>query len=174
MTVLSVLLVFLLLVLGSCFWVYRFGFYSPNRTQNDDFAVAVVPKGDPRRPVVEAMIAAVRELPYESVSIRSHDGLRLCGRYIHQHDGAPLDIRLTEKSTEEDVEKTVVCLRQLPAVTEIMQEEPRLLRIRVNGEEETCAAVLRELARQEIPVCDYHRAPINLEKVFMEVTQDDA
>ena len=92
MTVLSVLLVFLLLFLGSCFWVYRFGFYSPNRTQNDDFAVAVVPKGDPRRPVVEAMIAAVRELPYEPVSIRSHDGLRLCGRYIHQHDGAPLDI----------------------------------------------------------------------------------
>ena len=92
MTVLFVLFIFLLLFFGSCFWVYRFGFYSPNRTQNDDFAVAVVPKGDPRRPAVEAMIAAVRELPYESVSIRSHDGLRLCGRYIHQHDGAPLDI----------------------------------------------------------------------------------
>ena len=92
MAVLLILFLLALLFLGSCYWVYRFGFYSPNRTQNDDFAVAVIPKKDPRRPGVEAMIAAVRELPYEPVSIRSHDGLRLCGRYYHQHDGAPLDI----------------------------------------------------------------------------------
>ena len=114
----------------------------------------------------------------DSLTILDHGRLVFSGSVEalaeKMNGNAPLDIRLTEKSTEEDVEKTVVCLRQLPAVTEIMQEEPRLLRIRVNGEEETCAAVLRELARQEIPVCDYHRAPINLEKVFMEVTQDDA
>ena len=114
----------------------------------------------------------------DSLTILDHGRLVFSGSVEalaeKMNGNAPLDIRLTEKSTEEDVEKTVVCLRQLPAVTEIMQEEPRLLRIRVNGEEETCAAVLRELARQEIPVCDYHRAPINLEKVFMEVTQSDA
>ena len=32
--------------------------------------------------------------------------------------------------------------------------------------------VLRQLVLKGVPVCDYHRAPMNLEKVFMEVTQD--
>lgn len=38
------------------------------------------------------MIDAVNSLPYERVTIRSHDGLTLSGRYYHQRDGAPLNI----------------------------------------------------------------------------------
>ena len=72
------------------------------------------------------------------------------------------------------VEQAVTILREMPFVTEILQEEPCLLRIRMDGTEETCAGVLRELALRSVPVCDFHRAPMNLEKVFMEVTQDDA
>ena len=51
---------------------------------------------------------------------------------------------------------------------------PALLRIRLDGDQEACGAVLRELVLRGVPVTDFHRAPMNLEKVFMEVTQDDA
>ena len=31
---------------------------------------------------------------------------------------------------------------------------------------------VEQLILRGVPVCDYHRAAMNLEKVFMEVTQD--
>ena len=42
----------------------------------------------------------------------------------------------------------------------------------MEGGVEFCPEVLRKLVAENIPVCDFHRAPMNLEKVFMEVTQD--
>lgn len=47
-----------------------------------------------------------------------------------------------------------------------------MLRVRLHGEEAACADVLRMLMREELPIADFHRAPMNLEKVFMEVTQN--
>ena len=38
--------------------------------------------------------------------------------------------------------------------------------------EDQTAHILRELVSRGVPVCDFHRAPMNLEKVFMEVTED--
>ena len=32
--------------------------------------------------------------------------------------------------------------------------------------------ILQQLITRGVPVCDFHRAPMNLEKVFMEVTED--
>ena len=84
---------------------------------------------------------------------------------------APVDIRLTEGSGTEAVETAVRCLREMPGVTEILQEEPLLLRVRLEGGQEACGAAIRELVGHGVPVCDFHRAPMNLEKVFMEVTQ---
>ena len=55
---------------------------------------------------------------------------------------------------------------------EILQEESCLLRIRTEGGEQENTRILRELMNREIPVCDFHRASMNLEKVFMEVTGD--
>ena len=85
---------------------------------------------------------------------------------------APLDIRLTEGCGEEAVEQAVRALRELPFVTEILQTEPRLLQVRLDGQETACAQALQTLVGQGVPVSDFHRAPMNLEKVFMEVTQD--
>ena len=93
---------------------------------------------------------------------------------------APLDIRLVpaavpqSPTASQTVEEAVRCLRELPYVTEITQEEPFLLRVRLEGGEDVCMAMMRELVTRNIPVCDFHRAPMNLEKVFMEVTQSDA
>ena len=73
---------------------------------------------------------------------------------------------------EEAAEQAVDCLRQLPFVREILQEEPFLLRLRADGGEAESRQALQELVSRGIPVCDFHRVPMNLEKVFMEVTGD--
>ena len=90
MTVLSVLLFLFLLFFGVLYGVYRYIFYSPDKTQNDDYTLAEGSHSDQKRRQICAMIDAVRAIPYEKVTIRSHDGLTLCGRYYHQKDGAPL------------------------------------------------------------------------------------
>lgn len=45
------------------------------------------------KPLQDEIIAEFLEAPYEEVSITSHDGLKLTGRYYHVADGAPLEIQ---------------------------------------------------------------------------------
>lgn len=114
----------------------------------------------------------------DSLTILDHGELVFSGTVDELSDrmngNAPLDIRLAEIAGAEAVEEAVRCLREMPYITEILQEEPFLLRVRLEGGEDVCMAAMRELVTRNIPVCDFHRAPMNLEKVFMEVTQDDA
>ena len=111
----------------------------------------------------------------DSLTILDHGQLVFSGSVDALSDkmngNAPLDIRLTEGCGEEQVETAVRCLKEMPAVTEITQEEPFLLRIRLENGADVCEDVLRQLILKGVPVCDFHRAPMNLEKVFMEVTQ---
>ena len=112
----------------------------------------------------------------DSLTILDHGHLVFSGSVEELSDkmngNAPLDIRLAEDSGETAVEQAVTCLKELPCVTEILQEEPFLLRVRLAEGADVCPDVLRELVMKGVPVCDFHRAPMNLEKVFMEVTQD--
>ena len=112
----------------------------------------------------------------DSLTILDHGQLVFSGSVEELSDkmngNAPLDIRLTEGCGGENVEAAVRCLKEMPAVTEITQEEPFLLRVRLADGADACPDVLRRLVTQGVPVCDFHRAPMNLEKVFMEVTQD--
>jgi ABC-2 type transport system ATP-binding protein len=114
----------------------------------------------------------------DSLTILDHGELVFSGTVDELSDrmngNAPLDIRLAETAGAEAVEEAVRCLREMPYITEILQEEPFLLRVRLEGGEDVCMAAMRELVTRNIPVCDFHRATMNLEKVFMEVTQDDA
>ena len=43
--------------------------------------------------VQDAVIKEFLDVPFEEVSITSHDGLKLTGRYYHVADGAPLEIQ---------------------------------------------------------------------------------
>ena len=112
----------------------------------------------------------------DSLTILDHGELVFSGSVGELSDkmngNAPLDIRLEEGCGENAVETAVRCLKEMPEVTEILQEEPFLLRVRLENGGEMCAEVLRRLIMNGVPVCDFHRAPMNLEKVFMEVTQD--
>ena len=51
-------------------------------------------------------------------------------------------------------------------------EDCEWIRIRLENGADVCSDVLRQLVMKGVPVIDFHRAPMNLEKVFMEVTQD--
>ena len=112
----------------------------------------------------------------DSLTILDHGELVFSGGVEELSDkmngNAPLDIRLTEGCGEENVEAAVRCLKEMPVVTEITQEEPFLLKVRLADGTDACPDVLRQLVMKGVPVCDFHRAPMNLEKVFMEVTQD--
>ena len=112
----------------------------------------------------------------DSLTILDHGELVFSGSVEALNDkmngNAPLDIRLTEGCGEENVETAVRCLKEMPAVNEILREEPYLLRIRLENGADVCSDVLRQLVMKGVPVIDFHRAPMNLEKVFMEVTQD--
>ena len=111
----------------------------------------------------------------DSLTILDHGELVFSGSVEALNDkmngNVPLDIRLTEGCGEENVETAVRCLKEMPAVTEILREEPYLLRIRLTNDADVCPDVLRQLVMKGVPVSDFHRAPMNLEKVFMEVTQ---
>ena len=112
----------------------------------------------------------------DSLTILDHGHLVFSGSVAELSDkmngNAPLIIRLQEGCGGETVERAVACLKEMPFLQELLQEEPYCLKARLEGGEEETARMLRELIRQEIPVCDFHRAPMNLEKVFMEVTGD--
>ncbi len=112
----------------------------------------------------------------DSLTILDHGKLIFSGSVTALSDRMngrnPLEIRLQEDSDTKNVETLVTILRENPLVEEITQEEPRLLRVRMGGKEEDLSALLQLLIMRGIPVCDFHRASMNLEKVFMEVTQD--
>ena len=92
MVCLFVFLALALMVLVTAFVVFRLTFHSPNGQQNDDFYLGESEQVEPLRETIYGMIRALNDVPFESVSITSFDGLRLNGRYYHTADGAPLAI----------------------------------------------------------------------------------
>jgi len=86
----------LILLLLSTYIVYCICFreYRPKHT--DERVEYYAPSGEayePYREVIEKGIRNVMDAKdYETVEIMSQDGLKLCGRYYHRNDGAPLVI----------------------------------------------------------------------------------
>lgn len=86
-----ILLILVLLVIGGAYYAYRIAYYAPKsgRDKTPTF------KGHQYEPYLTEINRLFRDLndrPYEFVTIKSHDGLILSGRYYHIRDGAPLDI----------------------------------------------------------------------------------
>lgn len=92
MVLIAVILAAFVIILCLSYAVYRFAFYSPNRRQNNDYAIASTPQTDALHEDILRLIDAANALPYEAVSITSHDDLILSGRYYYQREGAPLNI----------------------------------------------------------------------------------
>ena len=85
---------------------------------------------------------------------------------------APIDIRFAPGAGEESVDAAVALLKQYPGVSGITQEDARTLRVETSAQLAGTDALLRALIEAGAPVEDFHRSPMNLEKVFMEVTRE--
>ena len=87
-----ILIILAAAALGTAFACYHRAFYSPVRSRPDIYNI---PAGDQYQLYREEMIScidALSALPFEQVSIRSRDGLRLTGRYYPVKDGAPVAV----------------------------------------------------------------------------------
>ena len=90
----------------------------------------------------------------------------------HMNGNAPVTIRLAADADAQTVQRAVALIRQQPGVTGVGKEAENNLTVSLEGGDAEAAALLRALSANA-PVVDFHRAPLNLEKVFMEVTKDE-
>lgn len=80
-----------IVMLSGSYYAYRIAFYAP-RKKRDQVVKPKDPQYDPYREEMRRIYHQLNDRPCEFVSIQSHDGLKLSGRYYHVKDGAPLDI----------------------------------------------------------------------------------
>lgn len=83
--------ILLLVLLGGAYYAYRIAFYSPNRDR-DRMPSTSGKQYDPYREEMARLYHQLKDRSFETVTVRSQDGLLLSGRYYHVRDGAPLDI----------------------------------------------------------------------------------
>lgn len=91
MTLLILLLLTSCILLGGSYYAYRVAFYSPLKNR-DQIPSTSGHQYDPYRTEMARIYKQLTERPCEYVTITSHDGLVLSGRYYHVQDGAPVDI----------------------------------------------------------------------------------
>ena len=112
----------------------------------------------------------------DSLTIIDHGRLVFSGSVEelgrHMSGNAPIRVRLAGDARAETVESAVSLIRQYPGVTGVGREEGNVLTVNFEGNEEATMGLLRQLAG-ETPLVDFHRPPLNLEKVFREVTQGE-
>ena len=84
-------IVLALLFFGGVLYSYRIAFYSPKKGR-ESLPSTAAPVFDPYRPQMKVLFRNLMDRSFEFVTVISHDGLLLSGRYYHVKDGAPLDI----------------------------------------------------------------------------------
>lgn len=112
----------------------------------------------------------------DSLTIIDHGKLVFSGTVDelshHMQGNAPIRLRLMGDADEDTQQKAVSLLKQFPGVTTVAREENGLFSVAFDGNEAATMELLRSAAAH-LPVIDFHRASLNLEKVFMEVTRND-
>lgn len=90
----------------------------------------------------------------------------------HMRGEAPVQVKLRQGAGAEVYERASLMFKQFPGVTGVRRDENDLLNVTFDGGDDALEALFKQTAA-ELPVTDFHRAPLNLEKVFMEVTRND-
>lgn len=112
----------------------------------------------------------------DSLTIIDHGRLVFSGSVEelgrHMSGNAPIRVRLAAGAEADAIEAAVTLIRQYPGVTGVGREEGNMLTVDFDGGEDATAGLLKQLA-VGAPLVDFHRPPLNLEKVFMEVTQGE-
>lgn len=107
----------------------------------------------------------------DSLSIIDHGKLIFSGDMdaLSQHMRAqcPLAVYIND----EDPAEAIRVVKEFAGVTGLEMTDDGCLLVTFEGD---AAALLHTLIGANVQVRDFHRAPVNLETVFMEVTKDDA
>lgn len=113
----------------------------------------------------------------DSLTIIDHGSLVFSGSVDalsrRMHGKAAVTLRLLPGAGEEALQSAVKLLKQYPGVTGLERGDDFSLSVAYDGDDAGAAEMLRQLLQSDIQVVDFHRPPMNLEKVFMEVTRDD-
>jgi fermentation-respiration switch protein FrsA (DUF1100 family) len=84
--------IFVIVILAGAYYAYTIAFYAPPR---QDENITTDMKGEQYEkyaPRVQSVMDRMLEIPFETVTITSPDGLKLYGRYYHTQDSAPIQI----------------------------------------------------------------------------------
>lgn len=71
---------------------YKMAFYHKPDGNVDNYQIPDVKQYQDNKEYMISMISELEAIPFEPVTITSHDGLKLYGRYYHVTDGAPVFI----------------------------------------------------------------------------------
>jgi len=90
MEIIWMLLAGVLLFVFAVLVVYDAIFSTNKRHMCDERFLPSGEQYEPYHGVITQCVDMVLEIPYQPVTIDSYDGTKLCGRYYHQKDGAPI------------------------------------------------------------------------------------
>lgn len=91
MTLYLIVCTLLAVLVGGAYYAYRVAFYSPMKGR-DKIPTVSGPGYDLYKEEIARIFNQLKIRTFTEVSISSRDGLKLCGRYYHVCDGAPVAI----------------------------------------------------------------------------------
>ncbi len=111
-TALLIILVFVISASAICFFMT---FYSPARKKKEEYPIPLGKIYEPLRESFVSWLKEMRALPCRQVSVRSHDGLVLRGKYFEYSPDAPIEILFHgyRGSAESDLSGGVIRCRKL-------------------------------------------------------------
>ena len=92
MTMLLILLILSALVLAGAYYAYHVAFHAPKKGRPTADDPMTGPQYEAVADHLFRMTNVIRSIPFEPITVKSHDGLTLFGRYYHVKDGAPVEI----------------------------------------------------------------------------------
>lgn len=91
--IIAIVLIMVLVVLGGGYFAFNMAFLmSKNRTE-DVYKLPRSLQTEAGKYEMRSLIDEMNKIPFEPVTIKSYDGLKLFGRYYHVKDNAPLQIQ---------------------------------------------------------------------------------
>lgn len=91
--VLAILSIIVLVVFGGAYYAFKTAFLMPKDRTEDVYKLPRSLQFEEGKEEMKALIKEMDQIPYESVFIKSYDGVNLYGRYYHVKDGEPLQIQ---------------------------------------------------------------------------------
>jgi ABC-2 type transport system ATP-binding protein len=107
----------------------------------------------------------------DSIGIIEHGRLVVSGdvKNIMETVSGRLTVRI---KLLDDMDRAINILKEQPLVSDIFQEDD-MLEIGYKGKDEDLWPLLKTLVANDVPIISFSKTDGNLEKVFMEVTQDE-